>query len=78
MAAINLQDQKVLDALFTYHAPTKDQIPKYGAINAAAKAFAEVVIANTPPGPDQSAAIRQIRDARMTANAAIALDGKIG
>ena len=61
-----------LDNLFTYHRPTEDQAQRYARINAAGKAFAAEVLTCTPPGPDQSAAIRQIREARMTANAAIA------
>jgi hypothetical protein len=65
-----------LDEMFTYHSPTSTQLPKYAANNDAAKAFAQAVIENTPASADQSAAIRKIRDARMTANAAIALDGK--
>lgn len=69
-------DDAALDVMFTYHSPTAEQLPKYAAINAAAKAFAKAVIDNTPASADQSAAIRKIRDARMTANAAVALDGK--
>lgn len=65
-----------LDDMFTYHAPTSDQLPKYAAINAAAKAFAMVVRDNTSPSADQSAAIRHIRDARMAANSAVALEGR--
>lgn len=65
-----------LDDMFTYHAPTPEQLPKYAAINAAARAFAQAVIVNTDPCPDQSAAIRLIREARMTANSAVALEGK--
>lgn len=65
-----------LDDLFTYHAPTPEQLPKYAAINAAAKAFARVVLDNTSPCADQSAALRQIRESRMTANMAVALDGR--
>jgi hypothetical protein len=41
----------------------------------AAKNFAEVILANCPSGADRSDAIRKIREARMTANAAIALNG---
>ncbi len=61
-----------LKNLFTYHAPTGDQAERYEKINAAALNFAEVVIENTPKCADQTAAIRQIREARMTANSAIA------
>jgi hypothetical protein len=66
--------QDELDDMFTYHAPHGDQIPRYAAINDAAKAFAQVVLASTKPCADQTHAIRVIRDARMWANAAIALE----
>lgn len=64
-----------LDHLFKYHAPTSETIPKYEAINEAARNFARVVLETCPPSADQSAALRLIRDARMTANASIALGG---
>lgn len=63
---------EVLDDLFTYHAPTPEQAEKYKAINEAAKEFARVVLDSCPRNPDRSAAIRKIREARMTANSAIA------
>lgn len=65
-----------IDELFTYHPPTVVQIPRYDEIRKAARTFAQIVIINTPPGADQTAAIRKIREAVMTANAAIALAGK--
>lgn len=65
-----------LTDMFTYHPPTPDQLPKYAAINEAAKAFAQAVLNNTPPSADQSHAIRLIRDSRMWANAAVALNGR--
>lgn len=74
----NMITEADLDNWFTYHAPTAAQIPKYDAINAAAKAFAKVILANTPASADQSAAIRLVREARMTANAAIACAGADG
>ena len=73
-ADINRSDY-VLRELFRYHAPRPDQLPKYEAVRSAAKHFAEVVLSNTPYSADQQAAIRKIREAVMTANAAIALDG---
>jgi hypothetical protein len=67
-------DQQI-DDIFTYHDdPAK--VPHYQAVNAAAKAFFKVVQEHCPDSADRSAAFRQIREARMTANAAIALDGK--
>jgi hypothetical protein len=64
-----------LDELFSYHAPTKDQQSKYESIRMAAQNFAVTVLALTPDGADQSEALRLIRTAVMTANAAIALNG---
>lgn len=64
-----------LDELFKYHNPREDQLPKYQAVRSAAKYLAEVIVTNTPLGSDQATAIRKLREAVMTANAAIALDG---
>lgn len=61
-----------LKNFFTYHAPKGDQAERYAKINAAALAFAIVIRDNTPACADQTAAIRQVREARMMANAAIA------
>lgn len=63
-----------IEDLFTYHPPVGDQQMRYEIVRAAAKSFAHVVIANTKPCGDQSAAIRLIREATFTANAAIALE----
>ncbi len=71
----SISEEEIIAAFFKYHAPNEVTIPKYAAINQAAKNFAEVVLANCPRGADRSAAIRLIRDARMTANAAVALNG---
>ncbi len=65
-----------IDDLFTYHAPTGSQPAQYEAIRNAAKMLAQVIAANTPTSADQTAAIRLLRQAVMTANAAIALDGR--
>lgn len=70
-----MTETQILAELFKYHPPTPETLPKYAAINQAAKNFAEVVLQNCPSSADRSAAIRLIRDARMTANAAVALNG---
>lgn len=70
---IELRD---IENWFTYHSPQEGQQEKYEAIRAAGKRFATVVLRNTPSCADQSAAIRLIREAVFTANAAIACDGK--
>lgn len=71
----SLADQ--IEEMFTYHAPTGTQPTRYGILREAAKSFAIVVIENTPAGPDQTAAIRKLRECVMTANQSIALEGKL-
>ena len=57
---------------FTYHAPMDAQMRAYRNIREAAYTFAAILLTNTPEGADQSAAIRKVREAVMTANAAVA------
>ncbi len=57
---------------FTYHTPTGDQPERYVKIRESAKNLAETIVACTPPSADQTAAIRKVREAVMTANASIA------
>ncbi len=64
----------VIEDLFTYHAPKTGQPERYQAIRDAAKNLANVIVENTEAGADQSAAIRHVREAVMTANASIALE----
>ena len=65
-------DQEILDNLFTYHPPVRDQAERYGRMRTAAKVFAKELMFLTPRCPDQSAALRKIREAVFTGNAAIA------
>lgn len=65
-----------LDHLFQYHRPIESKQRQYEAIRAAAKEFAQVIVNNSPASADQSVAIRNIREAVMNANAAVALDGR--
>ena len=64
-----------LDKLFHIHAMAPEESQKLVTIREAALAFAQVVLANTPPGPDQDEAVRKIREAVWTANAAVAMKG---
>lgn len=59
---------------FTYHAPRPDQVPRYQKLRDSALEFARSITELTPAGPDQTAAIRKVREAVMTANAAIACE----
>lgn len=63
--------------VFSYHKPEGDQPARYEAVRAAARNFAEVILANVPQCSDQQAAIRHVREAVMTANAGIALKGEM-
>lgn len=74
MGAVNKDN---LDEVFKYHAPKEGQPEKYEKIRAAAKEFARVILENTPACADQSAALRLVREAGFTANAAVALEGII-
>lgn len=68
-------DEATLDNWFTYHPPSADDLAKYLAIRDAGHAFATIIVECTPACADQSAAVRKIREAVMTANAAIACGG---
>lgn len=69
-------DRNSLDEIFKYHAPTSDDTTAYEKLRSSAKSFAQAIIELTPTSADQTAAIRKVREAVMTANAAIALKGK--
>ena len=61
-----------IKVLFTFHAPTPEQVKQYREIRETAEQFARVVWRNCEPGPDRTASMRKIREAVMTANASIA------
>lgn len=61
-----------IEVWFTYHPPVGDQGQRYVRLRDAAKGFALVIAECTPSCADQTAAIRKVREAVMTANAAIA------
>lgn len=62
----------VIEEIFTYHAPTPEQVEKYQRIRDKAKELARVIDECCEPGPDRTAAVRKVREAVMTANASIA------
>jgi hypothetical protein len=61
--------------VFTYHPPTPEQMIQYEVIRRKAMELVEVIVKNSPRSADQSTAIRRVREAVMSANAAIALGG---
>lgn len=73
----NILTDKDIKEIVTYHKPTDDQLGKIQAVRDATENLIHVIARNTPLCADQSAAIRKAREAMMTANAAIVLDGKV-
>jgi hypothetical protein len=67
--------EAVIEHIFTYHSPTPTTLPKFQAVREAGKYFAKVILQNVPYGQDRLTAILKVREAVMTANAGILLDG---
>jgi hypothetical protein len=63
--------------VFSHHTATPEKLAKYDAIHVGAKKFAEVVLTNVPSCADRVATLQLLREATMTACAAIALDGRL-
>lgn len=65
--------EEIIEDLFKYHpSPSPEVSAKYDKINAAMMAAALVIHNECPPSPDRTAAMRHLREARMTANSSIA------
>jgi hypothetical protein len=68
--------EKQIDDAFEYHAWDEDQIAKGRSVRNILADAVKIIVRFVPPGPDRSAAIRKIRDARMDCNSAITHGGK--
>ena len=66
--------EEEIDDIFTYHSPKGNQQERYQSIREGARVFAKILVLNTQPSADQTAAIRKLRESVMTANASIALE----
>ena len=64
-----------LDSL-DHHQPTPEQIAQIERLRAAAKVYAENILAVCPHSADRSAALRKLRECNMTAIASIVLKGR--
>lgn len=73
--AANRDELEVMH-IFTYHAPTPDEVKRMEQIRLAARRLATVLVQNVPSCADRSAALRKLRECSMTANAAIVLNRK--
>ena len=69
--------QEQIDNWFQYHPPADDKTRRaYEELRESAKRFAADIIRLSPASADQTAAVRKVREAVMTANAAIACEGR--
>lgn len=66
-----------LDEVFTYHSPDTEQRQAYEELRLAGRILVENILGKCPSCADRTAAIRKVREAIMTANAAIALRGLV-
>ena len=75
--ALDQANELWLQEVFTYHAPNETQLACYESIRRDAKTLAYTILEQTPHCADQAAALRLLREAVMTANAAVALKGLV-
>lgn len=73
-AMVKPTDAELCDRL-SYHQPDKIALEQHGAINALFLPLAQKVRDICPDGRNLSLALTALEDARMRANAAIAIDG---
>jgi hypothetical protein len=67
----------MIDHWFSYHAPeTQEDLKAYEDIRECGRALALTILKHTPGCADQSAAIRLVRQAVWSANAAKACKGR--
>lgn len=66
-----------IDEVIRYHAPTPLQNAQIGEIRAAGVIMLKAIMEHCPPCADTTAACRKVREAMMTANAAIVLKGAV-
>lgn len=62
--------------MFEYHPWSVEQVEKGRLVREALAAAVRVIVANVPPSPDRTVAVRKIREARMDCNSAITHGGK--
>jgi hypothetical protein len=72
-AALTLE---TVDDVFTYHAWDMDQVARGDVVREALVAAAKAALRAVPDGPDRSAGLRKLREARMDFNSAITHHGR--
>jgi hypothetical protein len=66
-------EQAILDS-FLHHVPSPDQGERIGWLRTRFRSLAGVIMQHVRPSADRTAALRQLHEAMMTANKAIALE----
>jgi len=74
--ALTPEVEATVDDMFEYHKWTDEQVAAGKRVRDALSQAVKVIIADVPPSPDRSVAIRKLRDARMDCNSAITHGGK--
>jgi hypothetical protein len=74
--AVNQEVTDTVRDMFEYHPWNAEQVEHGSYVRQVLADAVVIIIAHVPPGPDRSAAIRKIRDARMDCNSAITHGGK--
>lgn len=72
----NRIDEQNLDHAVFWHKPTPVKVQQYEHIANACRDFMLVILRTAPECADRSAALRAVREARMWANSAIALESE--
>jgi hypothetical protein len=65
-----------IDSAFDYQPWDEAKVAKGKEVRRALAEAVKVIVANVPPSPDRTVAIRKVREARMDCNSAITHDGK--
>jgi hypothetical protein len=68
--------EKAIEDAFEYHSWDDSKVAQGKSVRLALADAVKAIVANVPPCPDRTVAIRKIREARMDANSAITHDGK--
>jgi hypothetical protein len=75
-AELTAEVQRAIEDAFEYHPWNSEQQDKGALVRAFLCDAVKAIVRHVPPGPDRSAAIRKIREARMDCNSAITHGGK--
>lgn len=67
---------QAIDAMFEYHPMSEEKQARGLLVRKAAADLIKVIVANIPPSPDRTVAIRKIRESRMDCMSALTFDGR--